>query len=93
LLPDYGIVRSPSPFLHAAGFPLAAFFVLENPQFCRPIRKRETQSRQIEMPVANLALDCRDLAAAALDSYGDSHSFGLDLLEGPPAVKRCFSTR
>src|ERR1035437_524052 len=45
------------------------------------------------MARANLRFDLRDLAAAALDSYRDSHSFGFDRLEGPPAVKRCFSTR
>jgi hypothetical protein len=54
--------------LRAAGFVLAAFFVLEYPQFRPPIRKREAQSFQIGMPRANLRLDFRDIAVAAISS-------------------------
>src|SRR5579863_5010487 len=45
------------------------------------------------MPRANLRLDFRDLAAAALDSCGDSHSFCFDLVERSAiAIERCRST-
>jgi hypothetical protein len=46
------------------------------------------------MARANLRFYFRDLAVAARDSCRNSHSFGLDLFEGPTvAIERRFSAR
>jgi len=68
---------------------LAAFFVLQDSEFCAPIRQRQTESRQIGMPREDHCFDFRDLADAAGDSCVDSRPFGFDLRErAAVAVKR-----
>ena len=57
--------------------------LFEQPQFGVPVREREKQSLHVGVPGNNLRLDFRDLAAASLDSCGDSQPFGFDLLERP----------
>ena len=41
------------------------------PQLNRPIRQRQAEALQVRMAGPDLGLDCRDLAAATVDSGGD----------------------
>src|ERR1035438_4210127 len=59
---------------------------LQEPEFRRPVHQRPAQSLNVWMPRAKLALDVRDLLAAAGDSLRPLLAFHSDLLEGSPVA-------
>ena len=54
------------------------------PQFPRPVRKRQAQTGHVRMPGPDFRLDGRNLPAAAVDSYGCSDPFPANVVERPP---------
>lgn len=56
-------------------------FVLQDAEFCMPVRKRKAQPLQIGIACEDLRLDSRDLASASIHSRRCSHAFQRDFIE------------